>query len=232
MIEMIEPFALLGAATLGGLAAVERKAWLQAQISRPLVICTLIGWALGDPLGGLWVGAPLELLWIGAANLGAALPPHETSASAAISATVVAGGSDLAVAAFAFVLLAPISLIGRRLEAVAERANDRLVGEATAALAAGVPEAALRMHLASLWRPFVATALLVLVAALIGPWLASLVHRLPSLVQLGLSFGWWLIWAAGGAMAVRSTRLPKGLAWAGAGAFGALLIWLAGEIGR
>lgn len=223
---MNEALALAVAATVGGVAAVERKAWLQAQFSRPLVVCTLIGWALGDPLGGLWVGAPLELLWIGAANLGAALPPHETSAAAAIAAAVVAGGSDLAVASLAFLLLAPISLVGRRLEAVAERANDRLVAEASAALSAGLPEHALRMHLASLWRPFVATALLVAVAALFGPWLTTQAHRLPSLVQLGLSFGWWLIWAAGGAMAVRSARLPNGWTWAGAGAVAALLLWL------
>lgn len=229
---MTEPWALLLAAAIGGVAAVERKAWLQAQFSRPIVVCTLIGWALGDPLGGLWVGAPLELLWIGAANLGAALPPHETSAAAAIAATVVSGGSDLAAASLAFLLLAPISLVGRRLEAVAERANDRLVAEAAAAVKAGLPEHALRMHLASLWRPFVATAILVGAAVLIGPAFTSWIHGLPALVQLGLAFGWSLIWAAGGAMAVRSARLPNGWRWSLVGAGSALLVWvLVGGLG-
>ncbi|HEY0839142.1 MAG TPA: PTS sugar transporter subunit IIC, partial [Vulgatibacter sp.] len=84
---------VVAAAVVGGLFAVERKALLQAQLSRPIVVGPVLGWILGDPLGGLVVGAPLELLWIGAANLGAALPQHETAAAAAIVTSAVAAGA-------------------------------------------------------------------------------------------------------------------------------------------
>jgi mannose/fructose/N-acetylgalactosamine-specific phosphotransferase system component IIC len=69
----------LGYLVLGlvaGLAAVERKGFLQAMLSRPIALAPLTGWALGDTAGGLLVAAPLELFWLGAVNLGAALPVH------------------------------------------------------------------------------------------------------------------------------------------------------------
>ena len=72
-------------ALVAGLAAVERKGFLQAMLSRPIALAPLIGWALGDLEGGLLVAAPLELLWLGAVNLGAALPVHEALGTAAIA---------------------------------------------------------------------------------------------------------------------------------------------------
>ncbi len=50
----------LGYLVLGlvaGLAAVERKGFLQAMLSRPIVLAPLIGWALGEPAVGLHAGA-------------------------------------------------------------------------------------------------------------------------------------------------------------------------------
>lgn len=223
------------AATLAGLAALERKAIVQLQLSRPIVVGPLVGWALGDPLGGLFVGAPLELLWIGAANLGAALPPHETAATAAITAGAVGAagpGADLSgsLAALSFVVFAPVAIVGRRLEGVGERANDRLVERAVAALEAGETDRAIRFHLYGLWRSFAATAALVLVAALgVAPLLSRLEGLLPGRVAAGLEVGWALLWAAGGAAAARAARLPNGLALAAGGAAIAAAILLAAE---
>lgn len=223
--------AALFAAALAGFAAAERKALLQAQISRPIVVGPLVGWALGDPLVGLYVGAPLELIWIGAANLGAALPPHDTAATAAIAAaTVAAGGGEIpgALAALSLVIFGPVAVIGRRLEGYGERANERLVARAALALGEGMTRRAFRLHLRGLWRPFYATALLVLFAALIaGPLLGRLEPHLPAVVLAGLEIGWALLWAVGGAAAVRAARLPKGLGLAAAGAAGAAALWAA-----
>lgn len=219
------------AALVGGLAAIERKAVLQAQLSRPIVVGPLVGWAFGDPLAGLYVGAPLELVWIGAANLGAALPPHDTAATAAIVAAAIGAGGDHlpgAAASLAFVVFGSAALLGRRLEGVGERANERVVAHAAAALGEGLPGRALRQHLRGLWRPFVATGLLVLLAgAAVGPLLGRLLAALPPVVHAGLAIGWGLVWAAGGAAAVRAARLPHGLALAAVGAAGAALAWAA-----
>ncbi len=221
---------IVAAAVVGGLAAVERKAFLQAQIARPIVLAPLLGWILGDPLGGLIVGAPLELLWIGAANLGAALPNHETAAAAAIAASAVSAGRfgdgvDGALASLAFVLFAPLAILSRRIERHGERANERALAEAEGWLAADAPARAVRLHLATSWRPFVAMGLLVAVgAALAGPFLAWLHGLLPARLALGLSLGWMLLWAAGGAAAVHAARLGHGPWVAAAGALAAFTI--------
>jgi len=231
---VIGVWPLLLAGVIAGLAAVERKALLQAQVSRPIVVAPLVGWALGDPLAGLYVGAPLELLWIGAANLGAALPPHDTAAAAAVAAaTVGAGNVELpgAVAALAVLAFGPAALLGRKLEGVGERANERLVAHAAAALGEGLPQRAFRLHLRGLWRPFAATGALVIVAGgLVGPALGWVQDRLPLVALAGLEIGWGLLWAVGGASAVRAARLPRGLALAAGGAAVAAGLWTSAEL--
>ncbi|WP_373046556.1 PTS sugar transporter subunit IIC [Vulgatibacter sp.] len=230
---MTQVAQLLLAALVAGLAAVERKGLLQAQLSRPIVVAPLVGWALGDPLAGLYVGAPLELIWIGAANLGAALPPHETAATAAITAAAVAAGGWLtdfpgATAAMAFVVFGPVAVIGRRLEGVGERANENLVAHAAVALGESLPRRAFRLHLLGLWRPFVTSFALVLVAGgVVGPLLRLAQNRLPDWSLAGFEIGWMLLWAVGGAAAVRAARLPRGLGLAAAGAAGAIALWAA-----
>ena len=85
----IVDYLLLGA--VAGLAAVERKGFLQAMLSRPVALAPAVGLALGDLQGGLLLGPPLELLWLGAVNLGAALPANE-----AMGAAAIVGGAVLA----------------------------------------------------------------------------------------------------------------------------------------
>ncbi|HSB20772.1 MAG TPA: PTS sugar transporter subunit IIC, partial [Anaeromyxobacteraceae bacterium] len=76
---------LLALSAIAGLAAVERKGFLQAMLSRPIVLGPLAGLACGDAAAGLLAGAPLELLWLGAVNLGAAVPLHESLGAAAVT---------------------------------------------------------------------------------------------------------------------------------------------------
>ena len=45
---------------------------------RPIVLCPLVGIALGDLQTGLAVGASLELLFMGSISIGAYVPPSET----------------------------------------------------------------------------------------------------------------------------------------------------------
>ena len=45
---------------------------------RPIVLCPLVGIALGDLQTGLAVGASLELLFMGSISIGAYVPPNET----------------------------------------------------------------------------------------------------------------------------------------------------------
>src|SRR6516225_360495 len=85
------------AALWGGLLAVERRAFMQAMISRPLVAATGMGLLLDDVQSGLYVGMVLELFFLGGANLGAALPENDTLAATGASAAAagLAGGMGL-----------------------------------------------------------------------------------------------------------------------------------------
>src|SRR5688500_1569478 len=86
---------LLVAALWGGLVSLERRAFLQAMLARPLVAGTVMGLLLGDTLGGLYTGMLLELFHLGSANLGAALPENDTLAATGTAAAVAVMASTL-----------------------------------------------------------------------------------------------------------------------------------------
>lgn len=151
---------------MAGLAAIERKGFLQAMLSRPIVLAPLAGWALGDLEGGLLVAAPLELLWLGAVNLGAALPVHEALGTAAIAGGAVLSGRALGagttpdVAVLAFLVCAPFALAGRKADRLVELLNERLAARAEDQLAHHHPGAAARANLYGLAMPFAIAAIL------------------------------------------------------------------------
>jgi mannose/fructose/N-acetylgalactosamine-specific phosphotransferase system component IIC len=153
-------------ALVAGLAAVERKGFLQAMLSRPIALAPLVGWALGDLEGGLLVAAPLELLWLGAVNLGAALPVHEALGTAAIAggavlaARALGGPTSPEVAVLAVLLCAPIALLGRRADRLVEIWNERLAARAEAELVRHHARAAVRANLYGLLLPFGIAAVL------------------------------------------------------------------------
>src|SRR5256886_16448949 len=119
------------AAAIGGLAAIERKGALQLMLSRPIVLAPLLGWALGDPRGGLVLGVPLELIFLGGVNLGGSLPDNETLLAAALTSAVVpagiaagtGGGAPLS--PLGLLLLYPPAVAGRQLDPASEAYNRR-----------------------------------------------------------------------------------------------------------
>ena len=76
---------------------------------RPIVVSTLTGLVLGDPVQGVILGSILELMFIGAFNVGVALYPDYTSAGAICTAFAILTGGGKAVAT---ALAVPIGLLG------------------------------------------------------------------------------------------------------------------------
>jgi mannose/fructose/N-acetylgalactosamine-specific phosphotransferase system component IIC len=214
--------SLLALGILAGLAAIERKGFLQAMLSRPIALAPLTGLALGDVRGGLLVAAPLELLWLGAVNLGAALPVHEALGTAAIAGATVlalrampgAAAAPLAppaVAALAVLLCAPLALVGRRADRLVEQVNERLHARAVRALAAGDADGAARVNLYGLALPFgIAFVLAPLGAALAALLIPAVLSRVPGALA-PLALGWVAFSGfacASGAKALRAARAP------------------------
>ena len=205
-------------ALVAGLAAVERKGFLQAMLSRPIALGPVVGWALGDPQGGLLVAAPLELFWLGAVNLGAALPVHEALGTTAIvggavlAGRALGGGASPEIAVLAVLLCAPIALLGRRADRLVEAWNERLALRAESALAAHELRAAVRVNLQGLVLPFViAAALAPLGAALARAVIPAVLRAAPGAafpLRLGF-FAFAALACASGAKALRAKESPR-----------------------
>ncbi|HTT70727.1 MAG TPA: PTS sugar transporter subunit IIC [Anaeromyxobacteraceae bacterium] len=212
---------LLALGLVAGFAAVERKGFLQAMLSRPIALGAMAGLVAGDLDAGLTVAVPLELLWLGAVNLGAALPVHEAlgtvaiAGGAALAAEVLraggAGGPALlpAAAAAAVVLCAPLALLGRRAERLVERWNERLYARAEHDLALGDDEAAARVNLYGIALPFAISFLLAPLGALVSATAIPLfLERVPGALP-PLALGLVTLSAfscAAGAKAMRAAR--------------------------
>jgi len=205
-------------ALVAGLAAIERKGFLQAMLSRPIALGPVTGWALGDLHGGLLVAAPLELFWLGAVNLGAALPVHEALGTVAIVGGAVLAGRSLGsgttpeIAVLAVMLCAPFALAGRWADRMVEAWNERLASRAESELAHHHPRAAVRSNLFGLLLPFtIAAALAPAGAALARGVIPALLRAMPGAaapLRLGF-FAFAGLACASGARALRAKDAPR-----------------------
>jgi PTS system mannose-specific IIC component len=212
---------------MAGLAAVERKGFLQAMLSRPIVLGPMVGWALGDAAGGLLLGPPLELLWLGAVNLGAAVPVHEALGTASVvggavlAARVTGGPVTPELAVLAVLVALPAALLGRWAERACEGWNERIALHAESALAEHRLRAAARSNLYGLALPFAISAAIAPAAAaltvLVGPRVLAAAPALAAPLRAGF-FTLAAVASAAAAKALRARAAPRAYFGAAAGA--------------
>ncbi|MFN7134708.1 MAG: PTS sugar transporter subunit IIC [Myxococcales bacterium] len=232
----MSPLDYAAAGLVSGLLGLERKAFLQAALSRPLVAGGLIGLVMGRPIAGLLVGAALELFFASAVALGAALPDNELFATGAAAACacalldgVAAERASWGPLLLATVLMLPVGKLGKTSDRLGLKVNARIAG---GALGDGPVRARLRHNVFGLWTPFVTTAAVTTAgAALGGLLLPHLWRALPEALQRSLGFAWPALLIASAAIAVRGIRL-KNAGTLGLRAFGvaavvqaAALLW-------
>ena len=86
---------------------------------RPIVMCPLVGLALGDLQTGLAVGASLELLFMGPISIGAYVPPNETIGGVLACAFAISLGEGTEAAIALAMPIAVLSLaIGNLLQPI------------------------------------------------------------------------------------------------------------------
>jgi PTS system mannose-specific IIC component len=218
---------------VAGLAAVERKGFLQAMLSRPIALAPMAGWALGDVRGGVLIAPALELFWLGAVNLGAALPVHESLGAAAITGGAVLAGRALGtgvtpeVAVLAVLLCAPLAILGRRTDLLVEAWNERLAGRAEAQLATGHPRAAVRSNLYGLLAPFALSAVLAPAGAAIAAAVIPALLRARPEAGGPLALGWVAFGAFAAASGARALRARSAPTWFFAALVAAVAVGLA-----
>jgi mannose/fructose/N-acetylgalactosamine-specific phosphotransferase system component IIC len=204
----------------GGLLALERRAFLQAMFSRPLVAATVTGMLLGDPSSGLFVGLVLELFFLGTVSLGGAAQELDTlpAVAAAAFAASLQHQSGVhgtpAVWALALLLCAPLSRVGRsferRLDVRAQRYGDR----ARLFSNEGQLRRAVRQNLRAMWPHFVLFGLLCALSVLLGTLASPLFALLPLQLIRGLAWGYPALAAISAAVAVNASHARYALRYA------------------
>ncbi len=215
------------------LTGLDRVAFVQVMISRPLVAGPLTGWVLGDPLTGLEVGMLLELLWLGRLPVGAAIPPDDTQV--AVGATVLAastghivGLNGMPLVILSVLIAIPLGKFGQVFDKLARHVNDRLALTGYNALMSGNTAKMERCHLSGLVSFGLASLATALVIVLVGTFvLFSLAPFLIGAIQgAGLSLQYSLI-LVGAAVLLGTTNVNRGISLFCTAFIGTLMVlWL------
>jgi PTS system mannose-specific IIC component len=209
--------ALAGA--WGALVGLERRAFLQAMFSRPLVAATGMGLLLGQLQTGLYLGMILELFLPGHGLLGAALPENDTlaasgtTAAAAMMAEQTGGGGTPAIWSRCLILFSGLGLLGR--------AVDRLVEAHAASLSAhglelaehGELERAVRQNLWGIWPYALVYFVLNAGCAALGMWIGTFLSQVPLVVLRGLAWAFPAMASVAAAIAARGSHARKAVLW-------------------
>ena len=208
----------------GGLLSLERRAFLQAMFSRPLVAATGVGLLLEDPESGLYVGLVFELYHLGAASLGGIHQDHETlpavagAAFACCMAAASRGPGTPAIWSLAIIFAAPLGPLGRAIENSLDTRAVRYLGAALTSVDATNFRRVARQNLWGMWPHFVAFGLLTALAASLGYALEPLEHTLPLPLVRGLAWAYPAMASASAGLAVRGSHSKKAAVLAGAAA--------------
>ncbi|ADO75096.1 PTS system, mannose/fructose/sorbose family, IIC component [Stigmatella aurantiaca DW4/3-1] len=213
----------------GGMVAVERKAFLQAMLSRPLVSATVMGLLLGDVSAGVSIGMLLELFYLGTANLGAALPENDTlsatgtAAAAASMAAATGADSTQALWSVAVLLFIPLGRMGRYGDRLLEGYMARLARVALASAEAGNLSRAVRQNLWGMWPHFVIYGALCAACVLLGAVLGPLVEFLPLALLRGLAWAFPAMASVAAVLAAQGSHARRAPLYAALGAAGVCL---------
>lgn len=223
----------------GGLMALERRAFLQAMLSRPLVAAAVTGLLLDDIQSGLYIGLVLELLHLGGASMGAAQADHDTLpaiAGAAMAAELgrAAGThSTQAMWALALLLCLPLGPAGRVLEATLDRRARKYFGRALSAAETGNSRKAARQNLRALWPQFVFYGLSCGVAVGVGRAMAPALQALPLDLVRGLAWAFPALATGAAAIAIQGSHARHRFLAAGVAGGGVIILtlraWYGGE---
>jgi len=222
----------------GGLLALERRAWLQAMFSRPLVAATAMGLLMGDVTSGLYVGMVLELYHLGSATLGAALSENDTlvatgtSAAAAAMTQASGGGATPAIWTVSILLFVGLGRVGRYLDRRLEPYSSRLARKALASAEVGQLDRAVRQNLWGMWPHFTLYGTLTSLCAVIGFWVGPLWNEVPLTLLRGLAWAFPAMASVAAAIAARGSHARNAPLFAGVSAGVVTLLAIVFEMRR
>jgi PTS system mannose-specific IIC component len=118
----------------GGLLCLDRI-FIQAMISRPIVIAPIIGIILNNTYAGLIIGAMIEMFWIDRIPVGIYIPPNDSLVAVLATAVAILAGQKLGsvspeIIAFSILLFIPFGILAKQIDILIIKSNDILSDQA------------------------------------------------------------------------------------------------------
>ena len=118
----------------GGLLCLDRV-FIQAMISRPIIIAPVIGLILQNPSAGLIIGAMIEMFWIDRVPIGIYIPPNDSLVAVLATSVAILAGQKMGIVspeliAFSILLFIPFGILAKQIDILIIKSNDVLSDQA------------------------------------------------------------------------------------------------------
>jgi mannose PTS system EIIC component len=197
---------------VGGLLCLDRV-FIQAMISRPIIIAPVIGIILGNPYAGLIIGAILELLWIDRLPVGIYIPPNDSIAAAFAASMAMLAGQALGevtkeMMALSILIAIPFGIMAKKIDVKIVESNNLLSDQALEAARALDIRAIERKTYLGLAKVSIFYIVLLFILQLIFiPALIWIYPKLPAEINVLLSLTYYFLPLLGIAVAINTIKL-------------------------
>lgn len=168
---------------------------------RPLVVCTVVGFILGDLETGIKAGATLELVFMGIVTVGAATPPDTLTGSAIGTAFAILLGQGTELA---FTLAVPISFLAQFLIVSKFIWRSSFNSKVEKYIEEGNYKAIEKVHLSMTLALAIILGSVTALSIMLGaPVMDSFINKIPKVIIDGLSAAGGLLPAVGFALLLK-----------------------------
>ncbi|ESP63019.1 PTS system, mannose-specific IIC component [Smithella sp. ME-1] len=201
---------------LGGLLCLDRV-FIQAMVSRPVVIAPLIGLLLNNPYAGLIIGAFVELIWIDRIPIGTYIPPNDSITAVVATSTALIAGSTLGgtspeLISLSILIAIPCGGLAKQMDVQIIKSNDSLSDKALEDAKENNIQAVERKTYLGLIKVFLFYVLFLLAAqALLVPSVIWIYPQLNATAIKTLSFTYYFLPLLGIAVAINMLKLRRAI---------------------
>lgn len=202
---------------LGSLLCLDRV-FIQAMISRPVIIAPVIGLFFDNIYAGLMIGAIIELIWIDRLPIGTYIPPNDSitavvATSIALLAGSKSGGVSPELIALAVLLAIPFGALAKQMDIMIIKSNDALSDKALQDAASNNIRGIEAKKYLGLLKVFLSYAVfLLIVQTLLVSFVAWIFPRLNETLLVALSFTYYFLPLLGIAVAMNMLKLRNTVA--------------------